>query len=157
MVNKNTPLPIIELAEDEDDDLDMNADGAKVLVVDDEIYAAEAMMEYLFDQGYQVNIAGDGEEALELYDMEAVDVVVTDMRMPRMDGYVLIQNLKKRCPSLPVIVVTGHTGMDDADQHDLNTLAFKILKKPVSLSYLSESIEEALQSVNEKTFSTIED
>ncbi|WP_417841742.1 response regulator [Terasakiella sp.] len=157
MVNKNTPLPIIELTEDEDDDLDMNADGAKVLVVDDEIYAAEAMMEYLFDQGYQVNIAGDGEEALELYDMEAVDVVVTDMRMPRMDGYVLIQNLKKRCPSLPVIVVTGHTGMDDADQHDLNTLAFKILKKPVSLSYLSESIEEALQSVHEKTFSTIED
>lgn len=142
---------------DEEEDLEFNTDGAKVLVVDDEIYAAEAMMEYLFEQGYQVNIAGDGEEALELYDMEPVDVVVSDMRMPRMDGYVLIKNLKQRSPELPVIVVTGHTGMDDTDQQDLNRLAFKILKKPVSLSNLSESIEEALQSVTDVTNSTIED
>lgn len=156
LTKDTSSIPSVDIDEDEED-LDIDVDGARVLVVDDEIYAAEAMMEYLFQQGYHVNIAGDGEEALELYEMEPVDVVVTDMRMPKMDGYVLIKNLKARSPGLPVIVVTGHTGIDDADQQDLNTLAFKVMKKPVSLSELSTTIENALQSLEEVNNSTIED
>ncbi len=147
--NLKTVLPPIDESafEDEDDDLDLNLDGAKILVVDDEIYAAEAMMEYLFDHGYQVNIAGNGEEALELFEAEPVDLVITDMRMPKMDGYTLIKNLNRQAPALPVIMVTGHTGMEEVGQDDLHDLAFGVLKKPVSLSHLNETVEKALQSI----------
>jgi len=128
---------------DEDDELDFDGNGLSVLVVDDEVYAAEAMMEYLFTNGYEVNMAGDGEEALELYDAEPCDIVVTDIRMPKMDGHALVKHLKERNPDLPIIVVTGHTGMDENDPDDLNQAAFSILKKPVSLANLAAQVEKA--------------
>ncbi len=146
--------PNIELddlsEEDEDLDLEFDPDAFTVLVVDDEVYAAEAMMEYLFSHGFQVNMAGDGEEALELYDADPVDVVVTDIRMPRMDGHILIKQLKERNPNLPIIVVTGHTGMDDYDPDDLNRHAFTVMKKPVSLAELASQVEKAVNQFKEE-------
>ncbi|SCA58030.1 putative Histidine kinase [Candidatus Terasakiella magnetica] len=159
-VENASPLEIAQTYDEDntpDEDLEFDVDGASVLVVDDEIYAAEAMMEYLYSHGLQVNIASNGEEALELYDLDPVDVVVTDMRMPKMDGYVLIKNLKERNPDIPIIVVTGHTGMEDISQEDLNRLAFSILKKPVSLSELSSQVEKAAQSIGKDKISTFGD
>ncbi|NVK19113.1 MAG: PAS domain S-box protein [Methylocystaceae bacterium] len=155
-------LPCIEEAEttliskipdlpDEDDELDFDGNGLSVLVVDDEVYAAEAMMEYLFTNGFEVNMAGDGEEALELYEAEPCDIVVTDIRMPRMDGLTLIKHLKERNPDLPVIVVTGHTGMDENAPEDLNQIAFSVLKKPVSLANLAAQVEKAGKSIAKTT------
>lgn len=132
-----------EQEDEEDLELDFQSNGISVLVVDDEVYAAEAMMEYLFSNGFDVNMAGDGEEALELYDAEPCDIVVTDIRMPRMDGYTLIKKLHERHPDLPIIVVTGHTGMEEAGQDNLQETAFAILKKPVSLSNLVKQVEKA--------------
>ena len=134
----------------EDLELDIDPNAHSVLVVDDEVYAAEAMMEYLFSHGFQVNMAGDGEEALELFDAEPTDVVVTDIRMPKMDGYTLIKHLKQRNPDIPVIVVTGHTGMDDVDTGNINKQAFAVLKKPVSLSELASQVEKAALLSKEK-------
>ncbi|WP_051610008.1 PAS domain S-box protein [Terasakiella pusilla] len=132
-----------DLDEEDDLELDFQSNGLSVLVVDDEVYAAEAMMEYLFSNGFDVNMAGDGEEALELYDAEPCDIVVTDIRMPRMDGYTLIKHLHERRPDLPIIVVTGHTGMEEVGQDNLQESAFAILKKPVSLSNLVRQVEKA--------------
>lgn len=134
--------------DDEDDlELDFNSNGLSVLVVDDEVYAAEAMMEYLFSNGFDVNMAGDGEEALELYDTEPCDIVITDIRMPRMDGYTLIKHLHERRPDLPIIVVTGHTGMEETGQDNLQESAFATLKKPVSLSSLLRQVEKAAKTI----------
>ncbi|WP_167730399.1 PAS domain S-box protein [Terasakiella sp. SH-1] len=141
--------PPLETEDEIEEDLGINfGEGeGNILVVDDEIYAAEAMMEYLLENGYFVNIASDGEEALNLFDQEPADVVVTDMRMPKMDGYILLKNLKKRNPDIPVIIVTGHTGIEESNMEELHTLAFNVLKKPVSLSQLSSEVEKALQTV----------
>jgi len=132
----------------EEEDFDIDPDAIHVLVVDDEVYAAEAMMEYLFAHGFRVSMAGNGEEALELFDEEDVDIVITDVRMPKMDGHILINHLKQRNNNLPIIVVTGHTGMEDSDPEGLNRQAFSILKKPVSLSELVAEVERAIHSIN---------
>ncbi|MDV7339390.1 PAS domain S-box protein [Terasakiella sp. A23] len=140
-----------DIGDDDDDDLDFDGNGLSVLVVDDEVYAAEAMMEYLFTNGYEVNMAGDGEEALELYEAEPCDIVVTDIRMPKMDGHHLIKHLKERKPDLPIIVVTGHTGIEETDAVDLNEVAFCVLKKPVSLSNLASQVEKAGKTITKET------
>lgn len=139
-----------ELEEDELLELDQEVDGPYVLVVDDEVYAAEGMTELLYNEGYRVNMAGDGVEALELFDAEDIDLVITDVRMPKMDGYELMGQLKSRNPDLPVIVVTGHTGMEDDSQIDLNEQAFCVLKKPVSLSELSEQVKKATENIKKE-------
>jgi PAS domain S-box-containing protein len=136
-----------ESFEDKDEDFIFDPDAIHVLVVDDEVYAAEAMMEYLFAHGYRVSMAGNGEEALELFDEEPADIVVTDIRMPKMDGHLLIKQLKQRNHDLPIIVVTGHTGMEDSDQEGIAHHAFSILKKPVSLSELVSEVERAIHSI----------
>ncbi|NVJ91869.1 MAG: PAS domain S-box protein [Methylocystaceae bacterium] len=143
-------LDLIDDEAEDDFDLDMETNGINVLVVDDEVYAAEAMMEYLFTNGYNVDMAGDGEEALELYDSEPCDIVVTDIRMPRMDGRLLMKKLKKRNPNLPVIVVTGHTGMEGNDLEDINELAFCVMKKPVSLAELVTQVNLAAKTLPQK-------
>lgn len=140
--------PSPQLVHEEDLNFDIDPDAIHVLVVDDEVYAAEAMMEYLFAHGFRVSIAGNGEEALELFDEDNIDIVITDIRMPKMDGQELIKHLKHRNAELPIIVVTGHTGMGNGDPEGLNREAFCVLKKPVSLSELISTVEQAIVSVN---------
>lgn len=134
-------------ADAEQEFLEIDPDAIHVLIVDDEVYAAEAMMEYLFAHGYRVSMAGNGEEALELFDEDPADIVVTDVRMPKMDGHTLTKHLNQRSPGLPIIVVTGHTGMEDNNPEELNHHSFSILKKPVSLSELVSEIERAIHSI----------
>ena len=59
-----------------------------------------------------------------------------------MDGHALVKHLKESDPDLPIIVITGHTGMEDDDQEYLNTQTHLILKKPVSLSELVEHLDK---------------
>ncbi len=84
--------------------------------------------------------AGNGREALDLHKARPVDVVVTDLFMPVMDGAELIRRLHKSDPDLPIVVVTGHTTFGD-DQEIVADGALVVLKKPILLRDLTESLK----------------
>ncbi|MDX1778559.1 MAG: response regulator, partial [Thermodesulfobacteriota bacterium] len=82
----------------------------KIVVVDDDQYIAELLSEMLTRFGYDCRSAGNGKEALELLQEDTVSIVLTDMKMPVMDGMELLQEIKKNYSSVDVICMTGHGG-----------------------------------------------
>ena len=86
-----------------------------LLLVDDEELVRFATGELLRELGHKVTDVGSGAEALELIeDGLQVDAVVTDYKMPRMDGAELARRLREARPALPVLIITGYTGISDA-------------------------------------------
>ena len=107
----------------------------RVLLVDDEALIRATLAEDLAAHGWSVSEAANGAAALERLDAgEAIDLLVTDLAMPGMDGLTLIREARRRHPSLPAVLITGHAG--DAQAGPLATAAaggpFALLRKPVS-------------------------
>jgi CheY-like chemotaxis protein len=87
----------------------MNTDNAGiVLVVDDEQGIRDMLARHLRFVGHEVLRAGNGREALEILERQCVDVVVTDLVMPEMDGVALMRALREGYPTVPFIAITGH-------------------------------------------------
>ncbi len=80
-----------------------------ILIVDDEQDIREVLSLALSDMGHTVLAAAEGEEALRLFRAERPPIVVTDIKMPGMDGIDLLQHLKREDPETEVIMITGHS------------------------------------------------
>ncbi|MEW5729114.1 MAG: response regulator [Pseudomonadota bacterium] len=130
-----------ELDGDGDDDNDVLIDGRRVLLVDDEALSVMMVAEFLERNGYVVDTAYDGLEALAKLEAEVYDVVVTDIRMPRMDGNQLIRRLEELQPGTPVIVVTGH--LKEGSEAELGANVVAVLAKPFQLLDLRQHIARA--------------
>ena len=85
----------------------------KVLIVDDDPAIRMLYKEELEDEGYNVIIAGSGEEALKLFDEENPDIVTLDILMPGMDGIQVLRHMKEKNPKLPIIMSTAYDYRDD--------------------------------------------
>jgi signal transduction histidine kinase/ActR/RegA family two-component response regulator len=94
--------------------------GLRVLVVDDEQDARDLVAALLSDHGIQVRVAASASEALDLLGMHEVDVLISDISMPDMDGYGLVQTMRTRpedrIRAVPAIAVTAYTGRDVRDR-----------------------------------------
>ncbi|MCG8457356.1 MAG: sigma-54 dependent transcriptional regulator, partial [Holophagales bacterium] len=117
---------------------------ARVLVVDDELKMAEAITTFLRRRGHACVVATSAEEALELFDAHGADVVVTDRRMPGMDGVALLGSLLEREPGLPVILVTAYGDVPSAVEA-MRRGAFDYLTKPFDLEDLRGRVDRALE------------
>jgi CheY-like chemotaxis protein len=86
------------------------ASGSKlrILVAEDEHLAALVVEDALVEEGHEVVLARDGQEALELAETVSFDVLVTDLAMPRVTGWELIPRMRARRADLPVVVMTGY-------------------------------------------------
>lgn len=87
--------------------LDDTALRPLILIVDDELLIRESLADALADSGYETLTAASGEEALELYEAHNVAVIVTDMYMGGTDGFVLLNALRERGETVPIIVMSG--------------------------------------------------
>ncbi len=106
----------------------------RVLMAEDEVLAAEVLEEALAEAGFAILSAEDGQAALELADGHGFDVLLTDLRMPRMDGRELIQRLRQRFPGLPVVVMTGYDpGAEEVALH-AGGGPLRLLAKPLRLA-----------------------
>jgi len=118
----------------------------KILIVDDEESTRELLSLSLQSDGYPVVCAEDGYKALEIYRKEEPEIVLTDIKMPGMDGIELLRRLKSLNPEVEVIVITGHGQMDLAIQA-LQLEASDFINKPISDQALSVALRRAEQRI----------
>jgi DNA-binding NtrC family response regulator len=114
-----------------------------VLVVDDEPDMRDALTAALRREGLCICTAANGVEALEKIQGQPFDLIVTDVRMPRMGGLALLQELKRTSPTIPVIMMTGYGRIEDAVEA-MKAGAFDYLLKPFSLEDLKAVVTKAL-------------
>jgi CheY-like chemotaxis protein len=116
-----------------------------VLFVDDDPNVLSGYRRAFYKAPYEVLTAESAQEALEMLKMEQVDLMVTDIKMPGMHGFQLIEEVRKVNDRLPIIVCSGYHKMkEDSDLFFLNVAAF--VSKPVDMSILSETIRRVLAS-----------
>jgi PAS domain S-box-containing protein len=120
--------------------------GERVLIVDDEEFILETTREALRDVGYRPFTATGGDEALRVIEEteRPVDVVVTDLRMPDMDGFDLIRTIRARHPNLPIVAASGVA--DGRTDEALEAGAQAFLAKPFSAETLQKTLHEALHA-----------
>ncbi|HEX2877278.1 MAG TPA: sigma-54 dependent transcriptional regulator, partial [Polyangiaceae bacterium] len=121
----------------------MNAKKAKILVVDDEASARSGLGKLLEQEGYQVVQAADGREALDVVAEEAPDLIVTDLKMPNMDGMGLLANLRERGVTTPAIVATAFGEVSSAVAA-MRAGAEDYLTKPIDFDAMLLVVERTL-------------
>ena len=115
-----------------------------VLVVDDEPKLCDLLSSALGQNGIQVFTAGNGLHALKVLEQEDIDLVISDWRMPGMDGPALLAEIKTRYPQVPVIVMTAYSTVKNAVQSMRNG-AYDYIAKPFDIDELDITVHKALQ------------
>lgn len=105
--------------------------GKTILLVDDEVEITDIHQRYLIQAGYQVLVAHDGLEALELFKKKPIDLIITDVMMPRMDAYDLISEVQYLSPEQPFLFITAKTSEQDKI-YGLSLGADDFIAKPFS-------------------------
>jgi DNA-binding response OmpR family regulator len=85
----------------------------KILVVDDDEHILRLYKDELSEEGYEVVLAANGQEALDLFHKEDPDLVTLDIRLPDIDGIQLLRQMKEKKPRLPIIMSTAYDYRDD--------------------------------------------
>lgn len=119
-------------------------DSARILLIDDEEASRQALSMLLERMGYTVTGAGTGEEALKLHTAGSFEIVITDLRLPGINGIDLLKKVKQRDAATEVIVITGNASVETAVQA-MKEGAFDYIIKPVNIDELKIIIEKALE------------
>jgi len=121
-----------------------------ILVVDDELLIRDLLYDFFQGQGWEIAVAESGEKALEILREKKVDVLLTDLRMPSMDGMVLTSQVRREYPNLPVVIMTGYPSVDSAVSA-LRARVADYITKPFSVNDLYKRVESHLRSQEEGT------
>jgi two-component system response regulator HydG len=121
----------------------------RILVVDDETIAVENLAHVFARAGHEVATATSGDAALELLGESVFDVMLTDLRMPGMDGMTLLAQARQLCPDLEVVVVTAFASPHSAVEA-MRAGAFYYVEKPFRLDEVRKVVGEALEKVRLK-------
>lgn len=116
----------------------------KILVVDDEQSLREVLSIMLKRAGYAVTSAADGEEAVELLQKEIFDLVITDLRMPKIDGMEVLKAVKSASPETVVLIITAFASADSAVEA-MKQGAYDYLTKPFQVDEVQLIIRNALE------------
>lgn len=136
----------------------------RVLFVDDDRDVCELFSDTVSQRGFTVDVAYSGSEAIHLGQQHSYAIVVTDLRMPGMDGYSVIENLRGRQDDAAFVVVTGLPEIDQKRMKDLGSLVTEVVAKPWDelrlLTTLSRALElrsHAVQKVSESRVLILQD
>jgi len=117
---------------------------AKILIVDDEMPIRRTLRDILEFEGYEVDEASDGLECVSKVQKEKYDVVITDIKMPKMDGIEALERLQILSPETPVIMVSGHGTIDTAVEA-VKKGAFDFISKPPDLNRMLITVRNAIE------------
>ena len=118
-----------------------------ILIVDDEEIIRDFLSEVLED--YEISLASDGDEAIEQFTSKQFDLIITDLRMPRVAGEEVVKKATETYPDQKVIVMSGYSSLYTASQSVRNG-ACGFLSKPFSIKELLSAVESALKASNQK-------
>ena len=126
----------------------------KILIVDDEENTRIGLVKLLFHDGYQVEAVANGVEALEFLGEHVVDLIISDINMPGMNGLVFLQELTQLYPQIKVIMITAYGGVGTYLE-SMNLGALEYLNKPFKFEKLRAVIRKTLQQTISLSESTI--
>lgn len=121
-----------------------NSEKYRVLCIEDDLVIRTSILTYLEDEGYEVFGAADGVEGLQQFRSLHPQVVLSDIRMPKMDGLAVLKAIKEESPETEVIVISG-TGSDEDLVNCINNGAFRYFRKPANLFEIAAEVKSALE------------
>ena len=116
----------------------------RILIVDNEPNFLRLLSSTLIEEGYEVDVAEDGEEALHIIDSQVFDLIFSDLAMPGIDGLELMQRIRERYPVLPFIIITGAGTIEHAVEA-MKRGAYDFITKPFDLKQIRVIIKRALE------------
>lgn len=116
----------------------------RILIADDEQVIVKALSRYLLQEGYDVESAQDGAEAIEIFKQKHFDLLITDLKMPNMDGIELIKQITQLSPQTTSIVMTGFGSIANAVEA-MKAGAFHYVTKPFELEDIGMIVQKALE------------
>ena len=117
--------------------------NARILIADDERNIRESVSLILSEEGYETRLASTGKEAMDLLNQEDFDILITDLKMPEMDGMELVKNCLNICPQTSVIIITAHASVESAIEA-LRMGAFDYILKPFDFDDLLLKVKRLL-------------
>ncbi len=124
----------------------INKNHISILIADDEEDIRDVLEIALKDIGYTVFLAENGEKAFEIFKLEQPDIIITDIKMPVMDGIELLRQVKRANSETEVLMITGHGDMD-LTIRSLKNEAADFITKPVNVDILEIAIEKAVEKI----------
>ncbi len=124
-----------------------NEQSKKILIIDDDKAAREVIGEFLVETGFDIETAGSGTEALEKLKQDLFDVIISDLRMPEMDGIALTKEINQLGLDIPIIVITGF-GTIELAVESMKAGAFDFITKPFNLDQIKITVEKAIETTN---------
>jgi len=115
----------------------------KILVIDDEDIVRTSCSRTLCPEGYEVSLAKNGAEGLKMAGEDKFDLVLTDLKMPDMDGIEVLRSIREKCPETQVIIVTGYQTVDTSVKA-VKLGACDYIEKPFTPDALISAVREAL-------------
>ena len=116
----------------------------KVLAIDDEPIVLDSIRKILIQEGFDVTTTLNGREGIQWAMSNHFDIVLTDVRMPNVSGKIVLREIKRAKPALPVVIVTGYTSVQSAIQ-SLKLGAANVLEKPFSPDELVQVVKAAME------------
>ena len=117
---------------------------SKILVIDDQRSIRSTLKDILEMEGHTVALAEDGAQGVEAFGADSFDVVLTDIKMPNMDGMEVLDKIMETRPDCPVIMISGHGDIDTAVE-SIKKGAYDFIQKPLDLNRLLITIKNAVE------------
>ncbi len=118
------------------------SDSRNILIVDDNAEQCDVLASLVKDIGHTPYTATDGQMALQIFQERKIDLVITDIKMPRMDGMTLLERIRQADPAVRVIVITGFPSSETI-LRTIENDGYTYLVKPVNLKSMATLIEKA--------------
>jgi DNA-binding NtrC family response regulator len=116
----------------------------KILIIDDDPSITRSLELAFVERGFEVITSNDGKKGLEKFEEGGVAIILTDLKMPGMDGIEILRKVKERSPETEVIIITGHADVPSAIQA-MKLGAYDYISKPLNLDELEVLVERALE------------
>ena len=115
-----------------------------ILVVDDELLIRDLLYDFFQQQGWSISVAENGEKALEILRSRKIDLLLTDIKMPQMDGLSLTSKVRAMYPEIPVVLMTGYPSVETAVEGIREKVEDYIIK-PFNINKLFKTLKSQIE------------
>jgi len=128
----------------------MEKESYRILAVDDELLIRDLLYDFFSSQGWDIVVAEGGQKAIDFLKNQKFDVVLTDLKMPDIDGMALTGRIRDLYGDMPVVIMTGYPSLDSA----VEALRHKVddyIVKPFNVNKLFKTVKKVVETSREKS------